>query len=256
MTRDRCFLCPDITHQGAHHQKPQVTVLICSFLHCGLATRACYPRSSRAKRACAGFDSAPSGTPCHMPSETEATTLTEVLRQQHRNVAQMLSTFVPSKGPERSATFDCLRATLAVHETAEEMIVYPALRTISDDARTIADERVSEESEAKSVLADLERIGVDGQGFDELFERFRVSVLQHAEEEEQLVFPLLESSFDPDRLRQMASAVRVAEKLAPTHPHPHGPDSAVGNMLVGPFVGLVDKVRDVLSGHQPTRKAS
>jgi hemerythrin superfamily protein len=175
-------------------------------------------------------------------------TATELLRQQHQTVQQMLSQFVPSKGSDRGELFDCLRATLAVHETAEEMIVYPVLRGISDVGKKIAEARVEEESEAKDVLAQLEKLGVDGSGFDEQFEAFRKSVLKHAGAEESEVFPLLESNVDNEKLRKMASSIQMAEKLAPTHPHPHGPDSAVGNMLVGPFVGMVDKVRDALSG--------
>jgi hypothetical protein len=35
--------------------------------------------------------------------------------------------------------------------------------------------------------------------------------------------------------------------MAPTHPHPHGPTSGIGNQLVGPFVAMVDKVRDKLA---------
>jgi hemerythrin superfamily protein len=176
------------------------------------------------------------------------------LRQQHQNVKQMLSAFVPAKGDERQQTFDCLRATLAVHETAEEMIIYPALRNIGAQASQIADERIAEESEAKQVLADLEKLGVDGDGFDAKFGKFRTSVLAHAEAEEAKVFPQLEAHVDAEKLQKMADGIRTAEKLAPTHPHPHGPSGAIGNTLVGPLVGLVDKVRDALSGRQE-RKA-
>jgi len=185
-----------------------------------------------------------------MADTTTDMTATELLREQHQNVKQMLSQFGPSKGNERSELFDCLRALLAVHETAEEMIVHPALRGISDEGRRIADARVEEENEAKRVLADLEKTGVDGSGFDSLFDQFRTSVLQHAEAEEAQAFPMLEAGVPADKLRQMASAIRTAEKLAPTHPHPHGPSGPVGNTLVGPFVGIVDKVRDALSGQQ------
>jgi hypothetical protein len=38
----------------------------------------------------------------------------------------------------------------------------------------------------------------------------------------------------------------VAEALAPTHPHPRGPDSALGNIAVGPMVAVGDRTRDAL----------
>ncbi|MCA1672167.1 MAG: hypothetical protein LC799_08180 [Actinobacteria bacterium] len=41
-----------------------------------------------------------------------------------------------------------------------------------------------------------------------------------------------------------------AEARAPRHPHPHGPESALGNILVGPFVAVVDRVHDTLRGRK------
>jgi len=187
-------------------------------------------------------------------TDTSNMTATDVLREQHQNVKQMFSQFVPSTGPARVELFDCLRATLAVHETAEEMVVYPVLRGIDDQGKKLAEARIAEEDEAKRVLADLEKLGVDGDGFEAEFDDFRKSVLKHAEAEESEVFTFLESHCDADKLRKMAEAIRTAEKLAPTHPHPHGPNSAIGNLMVGPFVALVDKVRDALS-QSPQRKA-
>ena len=53
-------------------------------------------------------------------------------------------------------------------------------------------------------------------------------------------------SLDADTLQSMRTAFETAERMAPTHPHPPGPESALGNMLVGRFVAVVDKVRDAL----------
>jgi hypothetical protein len=60
------------------------------------------------------------------------------------------------------------------------------------------------------------------------------------------LFPILESSVDADTRAAMTKKLQTAEKLAPTHPHPHAPESAVGNMVLGPFVAMVDKVRDAI----------
>ena len=60
------------------------------------------------------------------------------------------------------------------------------------------------------------------------------------------MFPLLERTVDEEQLRRMTSALKVAEGVAPTHPHKAAPESAVGNMVVGPFVAIVDRVRDAI----------
>jgi len=60
------------------------------------------------------------------------------------------------------------------------------------------------------------------------------------------LFSQLEANGSADTLRSMRSAFETAERMAPTHPHPHGQESAIGDMAVGPFVAVVDKVGDAL----------
>jgi hypothetical protein len=105
---------------------------------------------------------------------------------------------------------------------------------------------MAEEDEATAKLAELEELTPDGDGFDVKLAAFAREVLAHAEAEEQELFPILEADCDAAQLERMGHAIERAEKLAPTHAHPHGPTSAVGNYLVGPFVAMVDKVRDAL----------
>jgi hypothetical protein len=102
------------------------------------------------------------------------------------------------------------------------------------------------------LLEQHEKIGIDGEGFDAQLETVRLAVLDHAAAEKREVFPLLRQSMDAETLRSMRNALEAAEAMAPTHPHPHGPESAIGNLIVGPFVAVVDKVRDAL----PSGKAS
>jgi hemerythrin superfamily protein len=173
-------------------------------------------------------------------------TVTELLRERHHQVEQMFQQMDTASGHDRAELFDCLRAALAVHETAEEIVVHPAARKLGDAAARVVDARLAEEDEAKRVLADLEAAGPDGPGFAGRFATFRAAVLAHAQAEERELFPLLDRQCDHEQLIKMSDRVAKAERLAPTHPHPHGPKSAVGNMLAGPFVAMADKVRDAM----------
>ena len=183
------------------------------------------------------------------PGNQSTTTTTgdavDLLTAQHEEVRQLFAQ-LQGGGQGRRDTFECLVRLLAVHETAEEEVVYPALRGTGADGGQIAEARKVEEDEAKKMLSDLEKLGVDGEGFDAQLDTFRTAVLAHAESEEREVFPRLRQSLDADALRSMRTALETAEAMAPTHPHPHGPESALGNILVGPFVAVVDKVRDAL----------
>lgn len=173
--------------------------------------------------------------------------VTDLLRSQHENVKAMFGPIIDAEGDQRSELFDCLRATLAVHETAEEMVVHPAARRIGPEGERIVEARLAEEGKAKEALAALEKLTPAGEGFGPKLLAFQQDVLRHAEAEERELFPLLEQHCDQTELERMAELVEAAEKLAPTHPHPHGPDGAIGNLLVGPFVAMVDRVRDKLA---------
>jgi hemerythrin superfamily protein len=183
-------------------------------------------------------------------ADTQAISATDFLRQQHQSVKTMFASLDDATGAQRVELFDSLRQALAVHETAEEICIHPEARQISEAANAIVDARIAEESQAKEALAELERIGPDGADFAAKLAQFQKAALAHADAEEQQLFPLIEAHVAHDRLVELTDSLRVAEDLAPSHAHPHSPSSGVGNVLVGPFVAMVDKVRDAIAEHR------
>lgn len=171
------------------------------------------------------------------------------LTEQHEQVRELFAAIPDASGDERRELFETLVRMLAVHETAEEMVVYPALRNLGDDGVRVTEARLAEEDQAKKDLADLEKLDPTTAEFDAPFRSFRTAVEAHAEAEEHEVFPLLERNKDDEQLQRMTAALQVAEGMAPTHPHRSAPESAIGNLLVGPFVAMVDRVRDALRDH-------
>lgn len=170
-----------------------------------------------------------------------------LLVEQHEEVKRAFTKLATAKAAERRETFETIVRTLAVHETAEEEIVYPLVRKHLPDGDALADARIAEEDAAKKTLAELEKMGVDDPAFESKFAAFRTDVLRHAENEEHLVFTPLRGQLDADRLETVAKSLITAEAVAPTHPHPHGPSSATGHLVVGPFAAIVDRVRDALT---------
>ena len=170
----------------------------------------------------------------------------DLLLSQHQEVRSLFGQIQSGVGTTKKGPFDRLVNLLAVHETAEEIVVYPAVRASGPDGDRLADARTSEEDQAKAALSELEKLGVDSPEFDAKVQAFQRLVETHAQNEEREIFPLLRTTQSPEKLRKMAESVETAEKMAPTHPHPHGPEGAIGNLVVGPFVALVDKVRDAL----------
>ncbi|MCU1355598.1 MAG: uncharacterized protein JWM89_1016 [Acidimicrobiales bacterium] len=169
------------------------------------------------------------------------------LEAQHAEIRSLFNQVQQANEADKAELFQCLVRLLAAHETAEEEVVHPAARR-GAAGEQVVEERLSEESSAKQALAELEKLGVDDAGFDERFAEFRAAVDRHATNEENQEFPLLRAERDGDALAAMGEQLRVAEQVAPTHPHPHGPDGALGNLMVGPFAAIADRVRDALKG--------
>jgi hemerythrin superfamily protein len=169
----------------------------------------------------------------------------DILLAQHNQIKQLFSLVESSDGEMRQREFDHLRALLAVHETAEEEVLRPMTRSAVPNGDAIADARMAEENEAKEVLAKLEELGCDSPEFMAKFMAFKKSVLAHAENEEHQEFPSIRTSKSPGELKKMGKRILMAEKMAPTHPHPSA-KTTTANYLMGPFAMMVDKVRDLM----------
>jgi hemerythrin superfamily protein len=173
-----------------------------------------------------------------------------VLLLQHVRIKELFADVRSAEGDHKQQAFDELRALLAAHETAEEMVVRPVTRK-AEGGDAVADARNHEEDEANHVLADLEKLDVHSAEFDRTFASFERAVVQHAEHEESEEFPLVREARSHDELVSMGRALVAAEKIAPTHPHPSTAGSTTAQWAVGPFASLVDRARDAVKAAMP-----
>jgi hypothetical protein len=171
----------------------------------------------------------------------------DLLEHQHNEIRRLLGEVGDATDDEhRQAGFNELRALIAVHETAEEIVVRPVTRREVSDGEAIADARFEEENHGKVALAELEGLDTTSQEFSDLFAVFRKDIETHAKHEEELEFPALRDALDEATLRSMGEHIQRAESVAPTHPHPTATTTAA-NVVVGPLAAMVDRVRDALA---------
>jgi hemerythrin superfamily protein len=174
--------------------------------------------------------------------------LIALLLADHQEAKRLLQGFDSVPASERDSAFCEITHELVRHEVAEEEVVYPALRRFVDGGDDLADMRIKEQSQAEQLLADMEKAGVESPEFPAMFSKLRQEVLAHAEAEEQSVFPELSTNVNADELRHLGKRYELAKKAAPTHPHPHAPDTPPGNVVLGPVAAMVDRVRDAVRG--------
>lgn len=169
----------------------------------------------------------------------------ELLLRQHREIRKLFDRLEKSTGKSRKNTFDKLRCLLAVHETAEEEVVHPVARQTIGNGERIINARLKEEKQAKELLQELEKHEPGTIEFDSLIGQLRKAVEAHAEHEEHTEFPELLARCAPETLRTLAAAVKAAEAIAPTHPHP-GIESPLEHAAVGPVAAVIDRTRDAI----------
>lgn len=109
----------------------------------------------------------------------------------------------------------------------------------------IVEDRLAEEKSAKETLATLDDMDTDDPAFTQRLIRLRTDVQEHARAEERYEFSQIRRSTDVTDLAALAKAVKAAEAMAPTRPHP-GVESGVANVTLGPVAALMDRTQDAV----------
>jgi hemerythrin superfamily protein len=168
-----------------------------------------------------------------------------LLVRQHGDIRNLFDEVEQSRGEERRDAFRRLVRLLAVHETAEEEVVHPFVRRAVEGGEQVVEDRLREEKSAKESLAALDDMDTDDPKFMPRLMQLRTEVQEHARAEERYEFSHIRRSTDVTKLAAMAKAVKAAEAMAPTRPHP-GVESATANVALGPVAALMDRTKDAV----------
>ena len=173
----------------------------------------------------------------------------DVLTTDHNEVVALLQQIkVTTDAEERRDLADTVISELVRHSVAEEMYVYPAIRKHLPNGEEAVDHDIQEHKEIEKTLKKLEGVSADDAEFTQLLTHLGTILRDHVQDEEVEQFPNLRARVPRDELVEIAKKVETAKKLAPTRAHPLAPNNQVFHKLVGPGVGLVDRLRDKLTG--------
>ncbi|MEU9487495.1 hemerythrin domain-containing protein [Streptomyces decoyicus] len=172
------------------------------------------------------------------------------LTTDHREVEELFTQFedAPPGSEARRRLVDALTIELVRHSVAEEQYLYPAVREHLEEGDALADKELADHARVEQLLNDLQQREADDLDFDRLVLKLRTEVTAHVDDEENHLFAQLRNGVHPYVLEQLGDKVRQAKKTAPTRPHPGAPSTPPANKLLAPGLGMVDRVRDYLSG--------
>jgi hemerythrin-like domain-containing protein len=184
----------------------------------------------------------------------------EVLGGDHAEVTQMLDALESSPDNSTGATKAVVSARKAVvqrlimdtsaHEAAEEQYFWPTVRERLPDGNDLADQAIEQETVAKQMLNELDKLAGPRHEFDALIDTFTPACRAHIEFEESRVWPGLRKVLSPDESKELGKKITKAKAHGPTRPHPRTPPTPAVLTTIGPAVAVVDKLRDAVAGRR------
>jgi hemerythrin superfamily protein len=179
------------------------------------------------------------------------TDVVDILTADHQEMIELFGQIEaePDAGQRRDLA-DTLIAEVMRHAVAEEMFVYPAVKEhVPNGAEEVAHDK-QEHDEIVRMMKRIEGVDASDPEFLELVRQLEAQLRHHANDEETDQFPQLRLHIPREKLVDLGEKVQKAKKLAPTRPHPHAPHSELFHKTVGPGVGMIDRLRDKLTGRQ------
>lgn len=174
-----------------------------------------------------------------------------ILTTDHREMMELIDQIERSSDAgQRRDLADTLIAEVMRHAVAEEMYVYPAMEKHIPNGTDEVEHDKEEHDEIVQVMKQLEDTDASEPAFMERVQQLKGKLDHHANDEESDQFPKLRSHIPADNLIDMGEKVQTAKKMAPTRPHPSAPHSELFHKSVGPGVGMIDRLRDKLTGRK------
>jgi len=191
------------------------------------------------------------GYPWSMTTSAAPTDVITVLTHEHNEVEGMFAQLENMDGAtdaEVQRLAEQVVTSLVKHSVAEEIYLYPTVREVLPGGDEIAEHELSEHSEAEQTMKHLEALTPESPEFWPTLHKLIGEIRHHVTEEEQGLFPKLRAACSQEQLEDLGRKIERVEKIAPTRPHPAAPSEGSALAAVAPGAGLVDRVRDALSG--------
>jgi hemerythrin superfamily protein len=175
---------------------------------------------------------------------TGGRSMLDLLTEDHHRLGQLCRR-LPVSADRRLE--DVLVATVSRHLAAEEQYLHPTVRKVLPEGEPLAEREVAADAALLEALRRLHDMPREDSDYAAVVGEVTARVLGHTERTGHDMFPRLRERCSEVELVRLGNRVQIAQEAAPTRPHPGTPRTPPLNKIVDPAVGVVDKVRDVLS---------
>lgn len=132
----------------------------------------------------------------------------DLLLADHTKADTLFGEILGSNDPEKiQEYFGQLYRDIKVHGTAEEQVVYPAVRPYYEHTQEIYDQT----DEVMQMLDEIKPLNPSSSQFKAKVEQLRTAVRTHIDQEEKDIFPKLRNNFSHEQQKQMATDFKTAK---------------------------------------------
>jgi hemerythrin-like domain-containing protein len=153
-----------------------------------------------------------------MTEPTDDPTIFQVIREQHREVDELLTALADEEDTgRREELYAELRFQLERHARAEEAVFYDLLRR-HDKTRAMAQHAQADHIEVRRLLAELDATACDDDPWDDLVAALAQAVRAHVATEESKLFDAARRLLDDGQARTLAETFEAVEDRVDDEP--------------------------------------
>jgi hemerythrin superfamily protein len=137
---------------------------------------------------------------------------------------------------------------IARHSIAEELVVYPLIRSKLQDGEKIFQKDIQEQHRIKEILYEAQSIDKDSPDFRTKIDEAMQLLFKHIESEESEQLPLLRKCLSEEESIKYGNQYMRRKFIVPTKPHTAVPeDPPTLNSILGLLTAPLDKFRDLFT---------
>jgi hypothetical protein len=144
---------------------------------------------------------------------------------------------------------------IIVHSLAEEIVLYPVLKSELPNGEMIYNTSIQEHRQVKEDLYKAQSLDPSDIDFRNRVKVVMDDLLKHIEKEEKEVLPLLDKHVSLNKRVELGNQFERRKLIVPTKSHPGAPDEpSIVNSIISILTSPIDKFRDLFSSFPEQQK--
>jgi hemerythrin superfamily protein len=166
-------------------------------------------------------------------------------KRDHVKLNRLLEDLHRTTGTDQERVLLRIYRLVFPHAFAEESVLWPVMRRTLEDGQELTLEVEREHQEVNELVMRLEGLPKDAPERFPILDRLTEVLREDVRDEEDVLFPRLQSRVDRAQLRRLGLLWEVVRRTAPTRAHPIVARRPPGNVVAAVPLSVLDRLRDL-----------